>query len=107
MLDTTRPPAKLHADAIEQFIPHADRLMTAAQHAGYLRPDLATTDLFLVLAAVGAIRDLGSSDHPDLWRRLARMLLDGIRVDSREPTKFSTPPPLQHDDLRRATGTLS
>lgn len=104
LLNNTFSPSELHVSAIENFIPHAERLIAAAREAGWLRQEFATTDLLLVLTAVGAVRDLGGTDHPDLWRRMMSITIDGIRADSRNLTDCHVPGPLRDDEIRRAKG---
>jgi AcrR family transcriptional regulator len=75
-------------------------IMTRAQRAGLLRPDIVASDLALltwgIVGTVDATRDVA----PDAWRRHLALLLDGLRPEAAHPLPV---PPLAPGQLLRAT----
>ncbi|MFE9423925.1 TetR/AcrR family transcriptional regulator [Kitasatospora sp. NPDC006697] len=67
-------------------------LVTRAQEAGAVRPDLAWQDLpFLLASLTTGHRTLGLTADEDQWRRGLRVLLDGLRTP--EPAPLPGHPP--------------
>jgi AcrR family transcriptional regulator len=65
------------AEAKAELTGLVEQLITRAQKAGAVRPDIAADD---VSALVGsAIRGAGNSADPELWRRYVEVVLDGLR----------------------------
>lgn len=61
----------------------ADELLTRAQHAGSIRPDISAEDLLTLINAIS----LAAQDRADdLAARLLEIMIGGIRVDEAEPT---------------------
>lgn len=103
-LSNSRGPAGGDDAALDKIVPLIDTLVDDAKGSGYLRPSFAPTDLLLMVSAVGAIRDFGGSEHPDVWRRVLHMFLDGIRSDSRDPSVFDAPSALADAEVRQMKG---
>ena len=70
-------------------------LVTRAQQAGALRPDVTAVDIHLLLIALGRIVHLG----PSAWRRQLHIALDGLGTPA--PTAIRTPP-MTHAQLDSA-----
>jgi len=70
-------------------------LVTRAQQAGALRPDVTATDLHVLLLSLGRIVHLG----PAAWRRQLHIALDGLSTPAPSPIRTS---PLTHRQLDRA-----
>ena len=74
-------------------------LIGRAQREGDLRPDLAPTDLgVLLIAAVGVV-DFTSPADPQVWRRHLAVILDGLRARPAGTTIPLSPAPLDDDQL--------
>ena len=58
---------------------HLVELVRRAKQAGELRRDFEATDMMLLSIAVQATITFGGTDHPDLYRRALRYILDGLR----------------------------
>lgn len=65
---------------LDRLVPVVDELVAEAVAAGWLRPTVDANDIPAILVAVQAVRDLGGAQHPELWRRVLRILIDGIRA---------------------------
>jgi AcrR family transcriptional regulator len=76
----------------KQMRPRAEELVRRAQAAGALRADFAASDLPLLQMALGAVAEVVTPEHAELWRRFLTMLLDGMRADRAEPTELPAPP---------------
>ncbi len=76
----------------EQMVPRALELVRRAKAAGVVRADFDATDLPLTQIMVGAIADVSTPEHPDLWRRYLGLLLDGIRPVGAARTPLTEPP---------------
>ncbi|WP_205708548.1 TetR family transcriptional regulator [Kineococcus siccus] len=71
-----------------QLVPRVEWLLQRARDSGQLRADVASSDVVTVLEAVQVAAEIGGTAHPEHWRRLFAVLLDGLR-----------PPPGGHPDL--------
>ncbi|MEV3965501.1 TetR/AcrR family transcriptional regulator [Nocardia sp. NPDC050193] len=58
----------------------AERVLTQAQEAGVVRPDVTTADLVLLLWASSRIAEVTGGIAPRAWRRNLDLALDGFRV---------------------------
>ncbi len=81
--------------AIRQRVqPIALRIVSRAQAAGILRPELEPNDIPMVLWMTGAISDYTGPVSSDLWRRYLDFMLDGMLAESlpgaRSPSRRST-----------------
>ena len=75
-----------------------DRLITAlgalvdrAREAGALRPDVTTTDVFLLMCAPVHVVERLTDPGPAAWRRYLAIIFDGLRPDGASP--LPQPPP--------------
>lgn len=62
-----------------------EALLARAQNAGVVRPDVANTDLLIVMAMLTVTVDIGEYRAPDLWRRFLSMCLEGFKTSSETP----------------------
>ncbi len=85
----------------DRILPIVTQIVTRAQSAGVLRPDISPTDFPMFDLMVSSVSEHTSSVAPDLWRRYVSILLDGLRV---RRTKFSElqAPPLSAESLEAA-----
>jgi hypothetical protein len=60
-------------------------LATRAQDAGELRPDFRFEDLPLLVEMVAAVSDATHETEPGLWRRYARLVIDGLATSRAGP----------------------
>ncbi|MGX6448831.1 TetR/AcrR family transcriptional regulator [Patulibacter sp. S7RM1-6] len=74
------------------------RLVERAQAQGRLRADVQGTDLALVQIMLAAVMDGTREVHPDAWRRMLALVLDGLRVPGDAATAR---PPLPGTGLDR------
>ena len=63
-----------------------------ARATGLLRPDVTTDDLLLLLVSLGHAVQITDECRPQMWNRLLRISLDGLRADHREPLPADTAP---------------
>ena len=61
-------------------------LIDRAKADGDLRPDFEVTDVQVISAAIQATVSFGGTDHPELYRRVVGLLLDGMRPARSVPT---------------------
>jgi AcrR family transcriptional regulator len=65
--------------ALGSLMPLIGRILEASQRAGTVRPDIAPTDLVIVLMSVRGLGDLCDADAPCASRRFLELALDGLR----------------------------
>ena len=94
MLHNGARPSGSHLAALERLLPRTDRLIQKLHETGWLRQNFSASDLPLLMAAIGAAHDFGGTEHPDLWRRILWLLIDGMRADSRQESNIRVPPAL-------------
>jgi AcrR family transcriptional regulator len=75
--------SQLHA-ACQAMRTVGARLLTRAQQAGAVRPEVTATDLFAFAAAVGWASEQ-APDQPDLTDRLTSLMLTGLRTVINKP----------------------
>ena len=63
----------------QQLHPLAAKLIERAQAAGEIRADATTQDYGIILLMVSAVMDAAEDVSPELWRRCARIALQGLR----------------------------
>ncbi|MFI2104590.1 TetR/AcrR family transcriptional regulator [Isoptericola sp. NPDC019693] len=85
-----------------RLAPAVEALITRAQEAGQLRTDIAHTDFPMVQLMLGAVTEHSREIAPDLWRRYATLLLDGLRT-SRDATTPLGALALTDDEFARST----
>jgi AcrR family transcriptional regulator len=61
-----------------------DELRTRAQAAHVLRPDVTVEDLALLLTSLSQLAQTTGNTHPETWRRLLRISLDGLSSEHTE-----------------------
>ena len=59
--------------------PPVSKLVARAKRDGYLRPEIASTDMPLLGLMAGAVSEYADGVSPDLWRRYVAILLQGMR----------------------------
>ena len=84
-----------------QLHPLAAKLIERAQAAGEIRADATTQDYGVVLLMVGAVMDAAEDVNPELWRRYARIALQGLRPQGTplEPLPVAAVEPEQMEQL--------
>ncbi|NIZ92870.1 TetR/AcrR family transcriptional regulator [Kineococcus rubinsiae] len=89
--------------ARSQLAPRVEGLLRRAQESGQLRPDVAASDVVTTLEAVQVAAEIGGTAHPEHWRRLFAVLLDGLRCP---PGGCAALPgrPLDEEELAEAMG---
>lgn len=93
-------PSETHAAALDQLTSQTAVLVNKAKRTGWLREDFSATDFPLVLMAIGAVCDFGGSQHPELWRRVLRLTIDGVlHAESQLPVGIEAPPALTRQQL--------
>ena len=77
------------------------RIVSRAQAAGILRPELEANDIPMVLWMTGAISDYTEPVSSDLWRRYLDFMLDGMLAESL-PRRTISVPALDQAELETA-----
>ena len=72
--------------------PVADELLRRAQDSGDLRADVAGTDLALLQFMLAAVVDYTGDVDAHVWRRLLRIVLDGLAAARDAPTPLPGAP---------------
>lgn len=98
MLGSTNHSAEFGVVATTRLMPRLQELTDRAKAAGWLRESFAANDFSLIALAVHGVSDFAGDEHPDLWRRTLRMMIDGIRLGIDE-VNVPTPPPLTDDEV--------
>lgn len=62
-----------------QLDPLISTLVERARADGYLRPEVAPTDMPIVSLLAGTVGEWAGHVEPELWRRYVSLLLDGMR----------------------------
>lgn len=65
--------------AREVLDPLVSQLAERARADGYLRPDVAPSDMPIVSLLAGTVSEWAGHVEPELWRRYVALLLDGMR----------------------------
>jgi AcrR family transcriptional regulator len=79
-------------------------LLTRAQEAGVLRPDLVLTDMFVLLWSQSRIIEATYGVAPRAWRRHLYLMLDAYRADR---AAALPEPPLTRTEMDQATARLN
>jgi AcrR family transcriptional regulator len=72
-------------DGIRQLRLVIEELCARAEAAGLLRPGVTTDDLLLLLLSLGHAVQITDECRPQMWNRLLRLSLDGLRAGHLEP----------------------
>ncbi|MDL9936629.1 TetR/AcrR family transcriptional regulator [Gordonia sp. ABSL1-1] len=106
LLDGSAPTTEYSLAAIDRLIPAVDAIVANAQAVGWLRESFSSSDFPMMMLALGAVRDVGGRGaHPEIWRRILLLMIDGVRPDSREPSDLPVPPPLTSDQTTALLAT--
>jgi AcrR family transcriptional regulator len=62
-----------------QLDPHVSQVVQRARDDGYLRPEVASTDMPILNLLAGTVTEYAGHIEPELWRRYVALLLDGMR----------------------------
>lgn len=81
-----------------------DDVLTRAQDAGAVRPDIALADVVNLIWSNGRMIDATSITAPDAWRRHLHLMLDAYRADRAHPLPA---PPMTDKQLYDAMVRLS
>jgi AcrR family transcriptional regulator len=82
-----------------RMLPRMTGLVTRAQEAGQLRPDVVPQDFPLIQLMIGTIVDCARDVDPALWRRFLSIYMRGLRADAWPPEALPSPP-LGFDELQ-------
>ena len=74
-------------------------LIERAQQEGDLRPDVAPTDIAVLLIMAVSMLEFTAPVAPDNWRRHLSVLLDGLRARPGEANAALTEPPLDDEQI--------
>jgi AcrR family transcriptional regulator len=88
------------AGARERIAPRAMQLLTRAQEAGAIRPDLGPFDVPMLNLCVSLIADRTRDVAPDYWERVLTIIIDGI--SAKGPTSPMPVEPLDRDTFTEA-----
>ena len=88
---------------LRALMPRIGRLLEAVRRAGTVRPDVAVTDLVVLLMSVRGIADLCDDDAPGASRRFLELALDGLRPGGDPPAQ----PPMSARSWARPHRRLS
>lgn len=86
----------------ERFVSTARTLVERAIEAGELREGFQAQEICLLGHMVGAVADITRDSGPDVWRRYARILIDGTRPGVE--TVPLTPAPLSFTESMSVLG---
>ena len=85
----------------DRIEPLVVELVRRAKDAGALRPDASHFDVPLIQLMVSSVADYTRDVNPEVWRRLLRVVLDGLRADGHARTPMPVPP-LDRDGVLQA-----
>ncbi|CAN5175949.1 TetR/AcrR family transcriptional regulator [soil metagenome] len=91
---------RIHDEMCRQI----DDVLTRAQEAGAVRPDIALADIVNLIWSNGRMIDATSATAPDAWRRQLHLMLDAYRADRAHPLPE---PPMTEKQLYDAMVRLS
>jgi AcrR family transcriptional regulator len=90
------------AEARTAFVPLIQRLLARAQADGYVRGDLETSDLTMIVLMLNTVATVSHDVHEDLWERYLELILDGVRAREGQPAL--SPPALNDAELELSKG---
>ena len=88
----------------DQMCRQIEDVLTRAQDAGEVRPDLTLADIVSLIWSNGRMIDATSLTAPDAWRRHLYLMLDGYRAERAHPIPE---PPMTDKQLYDAIVQLS
>ena len=80
----------------DQMCQHIETVLTRAQQAGVVRPDIARADIVNLIWSNGRMIDATSTTAPEAWRRHLHLMLDAYRAERAHPLPV---PPMTDDQL--------
>ncbi|MDG4663678.1 TetR/AcrR family transcriptional regulator [Mycobacterium sp. 236(2023)] len=87
----------------DRLHPPVNRLVERAKREGYLRADVAPTDMPLLGLMAGAVSEYAGDINPELWRRYVAILLQGLRCQPKQaPLPVNA---LSQDEMESAMST--
>jgi AcrR family transcriptional regulator len=86
-------------EGLQQLRRVIERLCAGA--AGLLRPGVTVDDLLLLLVSLGHAVQITDDCRPQMWNRLLRISLDGLRAEHHEPLPADTAPGTRPPDPDR------
>jgi AcrR family transcriptional regulator len=89
------------AEARDVFLPPIQRVLGRAQADGYVRSDLETSDLSVILLMLNAVGMISQDVSPHLWERYLDLVLEGIRARPDQPPLAR--PALTDDEMEQTT----
>lgn len=69
----------------DQLCSQIEDVLTRAQQAGRVRPDIAQADIVNLIWSNGRIMDATSTTAPNAWRRSLHLMLDAYRAERAHP----------------------
>ncbi len=88
----------------DQVCRQIEDVLTRAQEAGVVRPDITQADIVNLIWTNGRIIDATSTTAPNAWRRYLYLMLDAYRADRAHPIPE---PPMTSEQLYDAMVHLS
>ena len=85
-------PAESSAQA--RLAPLVEAVVVRAQQSGELRADFDASDFPQIARMLCAVSNVARDSHPQLWRRYAMLVLDGLSTRSAEPLPLRPGPPV-------------
>ncbi|MFD4366922.1 TetR/AcrR family transcriptional regulator [Rhodococcus sp. NPDC058521] len=70
----------------EHYVRRLEALIERAQKNGSLRADFEPGDVPAIMFMLQSTNDFAGSQSPGLWRRMLRIILDGLRSERTEPS---------------------
>lgn len=81
----------------DQLTRRIDGIVVVAREAGAVRSDFASSDVYTMIAMLGAAADRTESISPGTWRRYAAVLLTGFGIASSDEESVG---PMSDDEIR-------
>ncbi|MGY4710316.1 TetR/AcrR family transcriptional regulator [Mycolicibacterium sp. CBM1] len=63
----------------EHLVPALTRIVERTQADGYLRPEIAATDMPIISLLAGTVSEFAGGVNGDLWRRYVALFIEGLR----------------------------
>ncbi|CAN5710836.1 TetR/AcrR family transcriptional regulator [soil metagenome] len=80
----------------DQMCQHIDDVLTRAQDAGEVRPDITQADIVNLIWSNGRINAATNATAPNAWRRQLHLMLDAYRAERAHPIPE---PPMSDEQL--------
>ncbi len=92
---------RMHELMYEQIVPLMQRMFDNARAAGAIRPDVAFTDVLVLVRALRGVIDVTDPVAPGTWHRHLQLIFDGLHP--RATAEPLVPGPLDFEGYRSAT----